>query len=259
MSCTYRTGQRFGVSHLVDVLTGAETDKIFQFDHHQLSVYGIGKALSKNQWRSVYRQLIARGLLTVDFQQYNALKLTEDCRLVLRGEQRDALRACRTQLAKDKSVPPYVIFHDTVLVDMAEKQPQTLDEFAKLSGVGQAKLEQYGAFFLKVISEFQQSAQSGLSTTVNETYQQLQQQLSPEQIAKQRQLALTTIYSHIAQLIQNDHISLHSVFECDDKQDEFMDAPKFKIVFDFFDEQYSYGVLKCVYANLIKKLNADAA
>ena len=299
MSCTYRTGQRFGVSHLVDVLTGAETDKIFQFDHHQLSVYGIGKALSKNQWRSVYRQLIARGLLTVDFQQYNALKLTEDCRLVLRGEQSialrkdplvkasvgaknkkathhgnrelwDALRACRTQLAKDKSVPPYVIFHDTVLVDMAEKQPQTLDEFAKLSGVGQAKLEQYGAFFLKVISEFQQSAQSGLSTTVNETYQQLQQQLSPEQIAKQRQLALTTIYSHIAQLIQNDHISLHSVFECDDKslkaiedqfveQDEFMDAPKFKIVFDFFDEQYSYGVLKCVYANLIKKLNADAA
>ena len=296
MSCAYRTGQRFGVSHLVDVLAGAETEKVFQFDHHQLSVYGIGKDLSKNQWRSVYRQLIAKGLLTVDFQQYNAIKLTESCRGLLRGEQTidlrkdplvksssttktkrathhsnrelwEALRACRSQLAKEKSVPPYVIFHDTVLVDMTDRQPQTLDEFSQLSGVGQAKLEQYGEVFLKVIKNFQELAQSGLSATVNETYQLLQTELAPEHIAEQRELALSTVYGHIAQLIQHEYISFHAIFELADdelkmiedqfvEQDDFMEAPKLRPVFEAFDEQYSYEILKCVYANLIRKLAA---
>jgi len=299
MSCVYRTEQRFGVSHLVDVLTGAATDKISQFNHQNLSVYGVGKELSKNQWRSVYRQLIAKGLLTVDFQQYNAIKLTETCRGLLRGEQTialrkdplvktsigaktkkathhghrelwESLRACRTQLAKEKSVPPYVIFHDTVLVDMAERQPQTLDEFSALSGVGQSKLEQYGESFLTVIKDFIQTSQSDLPATVNETYQQLQAKQTPEDIAQQRQLAVTTIYSHIAQLIQADYISLHAVIELSDddiksiedqfaEQDDFMESPKLKPVFEIFDEQYSYSILKCVYANLIKKISADAA
>lgn len=299
MSCVYRTGQRFGVSHLVDVLLGAQTDKISQFSHQQLSVYGIGKALSKHQWRSVYRQLIAKGFLTVDFQQYNAIKLTETCRSILRGEQSialrkdplrktsasvnrkqathhgnralwEALRACRSHLAKEKSVPPYVIFHDTVLVDMAEQLPQTLDDFSKLSGVGQAKLEQYGTPFIQVINDFTQSQQSGLPTTINETYQLLQAEQSPEAIAKQRELATTTIYNHIAQLIENEFISLHAVFNLEDneikliedqfiEQENFMEVPKLKPVFDVFEEVYSYEQLKCVYANLVRRLKADVA
>ena len=299
MSCIYRTGQRFGVSHLVDVLIGAETEKVFQFEHHQLSVYGIGKQLSKHQWRSVYRQLIARGLLIVDFSQFNALKLTEACRAILRGEEVvalrkdplvkaqgttkthkvthhqhrplwEALRSCRSQLAKEKSVPPYVVFHDTVLVEMAEQQPQTLDEFSQLNGVGQAKLEQYGQPFLAVIKEYQQQSHTNLSSTVNETYLAWQDQHSAETIAEMRQLTLNTIYGHLAQLIQADHLSLHAVIDLSDQDiqlienqftelENFTASPQFKTVYEACDEQYDYGVLKCVYANLMKKIHADVA
>ena len=272
---------------------------MFQFNHQTLSVYGIGKALSKNQWRSVYRQLIAKGLLTVDFQQYNAVKLTENCRSILRGEQAlalrkdplvksdsgaklrkathhqnrelwEALRACRSQLAKDKSVPPYVIFHDTVLVEMAETQPQNLQEFSTISGVGQTKLEQYGNAFLTVIAEYQQRHQSNLSTTVNASYQLLQEGLSLADISEQRQLALATVYGHIAQLIEEDYISLHAVVTLSTneiqsienqflEQEDFAEAPKLKPVYEALGEAYDYGLIKCVYANLMKKVHASPA
>ncbi len=189
LSCVYRTGQRFGVAHLIDVLLGKETPKIEQFAHQQLSTFGIGKDIAQQQWSSVYRQLVAAGLITVDMEAYGGLKLAEAARPVLRGEQevwlrRDAdpvkrkaqrgersaksrepfagassnelwlaLKARRTELAREQGVPPYVIFHDSTLLEIHNRRPQTLDEMGKISGVGQSKLAKYGDEFLKVVRE----------------------------------------------------------------------------------------------------------
>lgn len=182
LSVAYRTEQRFGVNHLIDVLRGAETDKIFQFDHHRLASHGIGQDLDNNQWRSVYRQLVARGYLSVDLERFGALKLEEACRPLLRGEETiqfrldvkkkpakrqtktplaadldialwEALRECRREFAEDQGVPPYVIFHDTSLQQMCVELPRDMNAFALVSGVGERKLEKYGPAFIRVISD----------------------------------------------------------------------------------------------------------
>jgi ATP-dependent DNA helicase RecQ len=181
LSACYRTDQRFGVNYLVDVLRGAETDKISQNNHHQISTYGVGKELDNNQWRSVFRQLVARGYLSVDLERFSALRLEEKCRPLLRGEEQielrkdikqkaakrttktalpldvdvalwEALRECRRELADEQGVPPYVIFHDSTLQEMCTSVPQSLPEFAQLSGVGERKLDKYGSVFLQAIN-----------------------------------------------------------------------------------------------------------
>ena len=185
LSAVARTGERFGVNHLIDVLKGKETDKIWQFDHHHLPTFGVGDALDNNQWRSVFRQLVGRGYLSVDLQGYGALKLQEKCRPLLRGEcdialrldqkQKvakrqtktplpddinvalwEALRECRRELAEEQGVPPYVIFHDSTLVEMCSVAPKTLDAFSKLSGVGERKLMKYGEAFIAAIKTAEQ-------------------------------------------------------------------------------------------------------
>ncbi|MFT6286076.1 MAG: ATP-dependent DNA helicase RecQ [Alcanivorax sp.] len=182
LSAAYRTGQRFGVNHLIDVLRGSENDKIFQSDHHQLPLYGVGKALDGNQWRSVYRQLVARAYLSVDLERFGALRLQEKCRNLLRGEEHielrrdlarkatkkqtraalpedidvelwEALRERRRLLAEEQGIPPYVIFHDRTLKEMCALLPMDLSEFAQLTGVGERKLEKYGSTFLQVIQK----------------------------------------------------------------------------------------------------------
>jgi ATP-dependent DNA helicase RecQ len=191
LSCVYRTGQRFGVVHLIDVLLGKVTAKVEQFHHQQLSTFGIGTAWSQTQWSSVYRQLVASGLLESDSEAYGGLKLSAAARPILRGEQsvwlrRDAdpvvqkakrkaertertakarepfaganddplwlaLKAKRLALAREQGVPPYVIFHDSTLLEILNQRPATLDEMAQVSGVGQAKLARYGEEFLTVL------------------------------------------------------------------------------------------------------------
>ena len=182
LSVAYRTEQRFGVNHLIDVLRGADTDKIFQFNHHHLASYGIGKDLDNNQWRSVFRQLVARGFLSVDLDKFGALCLEESCRALLRGEESielrrdvkqktakrqtktalaadidialwEALRECRRIFAEDQGVPPYVIFHDSSLQEMAISLPRDMTEFSLISGVGERKLEKYGPAFLRVVGD----------------------------------------------------------------------------------------------------------
>jgi ATP-dependent DNA helicase RecQ len=186
LSCVYRTGQRFGVAHLIDVLLGKATAKVEQFSHQQLSTFGIGKDLGQAQWSSVYRQLVAAGFINVDMEAYGGLKLTEEARPVLRGEReiwlrRDAepvkrgskpergtrlraafaganedplwlaLKAKRMELAREQGVPPYVIFHDSTLLEILDQRPRSTAEFSKISGVGQAKLSRYAAHFIEVI------------------------------------------------------------------------------------------------------------
>jgi ATP-dependent DNA helicase RecQ len=191
LSCAYRTGQRFGAGHLSDVLIGKATERVEKFNHQRLSTFGIGKELGATQWSSVYRQLVASGLLEADAEAYGGLKLTETSRPVLRGERevwlrRDAdpavqkagrkamraertakarepfsganedrlwlaLKAKRMELARKQGVPPYVIFHDSTLLEILNCRPCSLAELGEISGVGQAKLAKYGEAFLKVV------------------------------------------------------------------------------------------------------------
>ncbi len=186
LSCVYRTGQRFGVAHLVDVLRGGDGDRIRQFGHDKLSTYGIGRDLDANAWRGVFRQLVAAGWLDVDHEGYGGLRLTDTSRAVLTGGQtvmlrkdiaakkkreRDggartgvgvepqdlplfqALRDMRARLAKEQNLPAYVIFHDSTLRMIAEQRPESMGELGRIGGIGVAKLERYGAEVLEVVRE----------------------------------------------------------------------------------------------------------
>ena len=182
LSVIYRTDQRFGVSHLVDVLLGKASDKISQFGHDQLSLYGIGQEHSAQAWQSVFRQLVAAGHVVADPERFGGLALTEKCRPLLKGQDTiafrldpvqktskklskaplpddidvgiwEALRAHRRELAEVQGVPPYVIFHDSTLQAMAEQMPSSLAEFGALPGVGERKLEKYGDGFLQVLRQ----------------------------------------------------------------------------------------------------------
>ncbi len=186
LSCVYRTGQRFGVSYLVDVLSGSDNPRLQNNQHDQISTFGIGADLNKTVWRSLFRQLIARGYLQVDVEGFGSIRLTEKCRAVLKGDKTiyfrqsvkkeksatskkrakaallelktedqplfDALKALRTELASQQNVPPYVIFHDRTLIAMAKDRPQDSGELEQISGVGVKKLERYGDDFLNVIA-----------------------------------------------------------------------------------------------------------
>jgi ATP-dependent DNA helicase RecQ len=187
LSCVYRTGQRYGVTHLTAVLRGEADERIRALRHDQVSTFGVGADLDKQQWRGVFRQLVATGLLTPDDEGFGTLRLTAASRAVLRGEKPvhlrrqadrgerrakrqksrvertrasldiaphesalwDALRSLRARLAKEQGVPAYVIFHDATLLAMLRERPHTLSALGAVSGVGERKLERYGEAFLE--------------------------------------------------------------------------------------------------------------
>ena len=183
LSCVYRTGQRFGAAHVIDVLRGGEGEKIRQFGHDRVSTYGIGADLDAKTWRGVFRQLVAMGLLSVDAEAYGGLRLTDASRIVLTGGQRvsmrrelvekasrredrprtgvsvlpealplfRALRDLRARLAKEQNVPAYVIFHDSTLREIAERRPDSMHALSRVPGIGGAKLARYGEDVLEVL------------------------------------------------------------------------------------------------------------
>jgi ATP-dependent DNA helicase RecQ len=182
LSCVYRTGERFGATHVVDVLIGRQTDKVTQFGHDKLSVFGVGRELHEKQWRAALRQLVAMGHLRADNEAYGALKLTESSRGVLRGETevrlreqaasprkraagsgsrrgepatrpngskgdpvlQTALKAWRAEIARRRGVPAYVVLHDSTIDGIASTRPATLAELRGIAGIGDKKLEHYG-------------------------------------------------------------------------------------------------------------------
>ncbi|HJW24365.1 MAG TPA: DNA helicase RecQ [Rhodocyclaceae bacterium] len=183
LSAVFRTGMRFGVAHLVDVLRGKATDKVKQWGHDRLPTFGVGADLDEAAWRSVFRQLAAAGLLQVDLAEHGALKLTEEARPVLRGEQSvelrrtvrrkaatgkaarapidlepadqplfEALRRWRADTAREQAVPAYVILHDRTLKELAEVRPRNYGHLTTITGLGDAKIERYGEELLEVIA-----------------------------------------------------------------------------------------------------------
>jgi ATP-dependent DNA helicase RecQ len=191
LSCAYRTGQRFGAMHLIDVLVGRLTDRVKQFGHDRLSVFGIGRELNEKQWRAAMRQLVAMGHLRPDNDAFGALKLTQTARGVLRGETEvwlreqtagsrprasrttsrrgdlaplpagqagtgnpalvAALRAWRSGKARQHGVPAYVVLHDTTIDGIATSRPTTLEQLRGIPGIGDKKLEHYGEELIALV------------------------------------------------------------------------------------------------------------
>jgi ATP-dependent DNA helicase RecQ len=191
LSCAYRTGQRFGAMHLIDVLVGRLTERVTQFGHDKLSVFGVGRELNEKQWRAVIRQLIAMGHLRADSEAYGALKLTESARSVLKGESEvmlreqapttrnrairsksrrgdlaagpagpnkaahpalhAALRAWRSDVARQRGVPAYVVLHDSTIDGIASMRPTTLNDLHGIAGIGDKKLEHYGDALIALV------------------------------------------------------------------------------------------------------------
>lgn len=290
LSCVYKTEQRFGVTYLVDVLLGKDHERIKQFGHNKLSLFGIGKELSATQWRSIFRQLIARNLLSVDVEGFGGLHLTEQCRPVLRGEeilmlrkditqdkkQRtrksknnikeqdndlwEALRTCRKQLSEKLDVPPYVIFHDATLMEMVERQPQTNEQFIKISGVGEKKLASYANEFIDVIKKhIENNDLSNTGDTVDETLMLFHSGLSVEDIAIKRNLKQTTIFNHLSKSIALGDIELVKVIDLNEQdikliQNAFStfaeEDKKLKPVYDALEGAFDYQILHCVRSSL---------
>jgi len=186
LSCVYRTGQRFGAMHVIDVLRGEATDKVTGRGHDRISTFGIGRERSEREWRAIVRQCIALGILEIDHDAYGALRFTSDSRTVLRGERSIALRAWREskrsarrartaagagelsaqaqqvferlrawrlEAARRHGVPAYVIFHDATLREIARVRPGSLDLLRRISGIGARKLEAYGEEIVRISAE----------------------------------------------------------------------------------------------------------
>ncbi len=183
LSTIYRTEQRFGANYIIDVLLGKENDRIFSFGHHHLSVHGIGKELNANEWRSVIRQVVVRGLVDVDVAGYGGLRLNPSCKPILKGEtsielHRDTtptrapkvkrssiaaedlvydellfekLKNLRSEIAREESLAPYMVFHDRTLKEMAAMKPTDRDALLTINGIGEAKADRFGSRFLELL------------------------------------------------------------------------------------------------------------
>jgi ATP-dependent DNA helicase RecQ len=235
LSTVYRTGQRFGVTYLADVLGGKADERVLRNGHDRLSVFGIGKDVAQATWKGLFRQLTAAGYLTGDDEGRGTLLLTERARLLLRGEEHflmrvtrqaaksskhakssspkvahenqplfDALKALRLKLASAARLPPYVVAQDRTLIELAEKRPTTSAALHDILGLGASKIARYGAAFLETIAHFKKHPilVNRLSSSVNATLAAHLRGLDAEAIAVERNLEVTTIYGHLAEAIE---------------------------------------------------------
>lgn len=261
LSAIYRTGQRYGTGHLIDVLLGRDNEKVRSFGHQHLSVFGVGKDRSEGEWRTLFRQLVARGLADIDIEGYGGLRLSDSCRPLLRGEvtlelrrelkpqttvrsssaspasqlvrgeereQWEALRALRRKLAEEHGVPPYVIFPDSTLLEMLRSQPTSLSDMAKVSGIGARKLERYGEAFLEVLGG-QAETPKVVADIRHELISLARAGMTPMQIAGQLQCSEKNVYTMLAEAIGRQELSLEQALDLpealmEEVQDAFLDG-----------------------------------
>ncbi|NJN88843.1 MAG: DNA helicase RecQ [Leptolyngbyaceae cyanobacterium SL_7_1] len=248
LSCVARCKERFGMKYIVDVLRGSKDKRILQNGHDQLSTYGIGRDRTADEWRLLGRSLLHQGLVDETSDGYSILRLNPLSWDILRKQRSvyvaappqskttlpedgglradmealfDRLRSLRKQVADEQSVPPYVVFADSSLRLMAQQQPQNLEEFAQISGVGSYKRDQYGQRFIEAIRQFCEeqgiplrdlspivAAEPApatpplLARTHFYTLELHQQNLTPFEIAEKRKLSINTIYDHLELLVQ---------------------------------------------------------
>ena len=253
LSAVYRTGQRFGVSYLVDILQGKADERVIRLGHDKLSVFGIGKDTDAPTWRALLRQLVASGHLTGDDEGHGTLIFTGKARPVLRGEEQvlmrlsrkierkskdkkgkrqqsivapedqtlyASLRELRLSLASEAHLPPYVICHDKTLAELAAKRPQSEDDLHGIIGLGASKIKRYGAAFLEVIATFSKHPllQNRLSATVNQTLALHLAGHDAGKIAMQRKIEVGTVYGHFAEAIEAGLIEARAVIPLDESE-----------------------------------------
>jgi len=303
LSCIYRIRERsrfgVGMGHLIEVLTGADTEKIRKFGHTELSTYGIGKETSRAEWGAIGRELIRLGYARQDADRYNVLEITDAGRQLLRERKPvqltrpmktpeakmpragaiacdealfDQLRALRKSLADERGVPPYIIFSDVSLRQMARHYPQTDAEFRRISGVGDAKLREFGSLFLTEIAGYLSSNPrqifaeesfsapappsrgSKLTGTVLATWQLWEQGHSVEEIARQRDVVTTTIFGHLAACVgAGKNVDVRK-FVTEEQEAEIAAAleahpgPAMTPVHQALGGRYEFGILRLVLA-----------
>ena len=303
LSAVYRTNQRFGLSYLVDFLRGSQSEKI-RDEHKNLKTYGIGADLSKDHWTEYFKDLISQGFLAQTDGQYPVLILTETSMDVLAGntpveltkarikeppakradrqvdyphipELFNALRQVRTVIARGENVPPYVVFSDATLVEMATYLPQTDWEMRKISGVGDLKFDRYGADFLNEIRNY--SVRNSLVSRIDlkspkrerkprtrrdvngkDTYRtsldMFRDGLSIPEIARERELSVTTIENHLARFITtgevrlDQFVSVEKVEPIREAIEKFSDSAALSPIKEYLGEEYSYGEIRAVMA-----------
>jgi ATP-dependent DNA helicase RecQ len=290
LSAIYRSGQRYGVGHLVDILLGRDNDKVRSLGHQHLTVFGVGKALAEGEWRSLFRQLVARGLADVDLEGFGGLRLSDSCRPLLRGEvslqlrrdlkpqhsakssssaasqlvrgeereQWEALRALRRKLAEEHGVPPYVIFPDATLLEMLRSKPGSLAEMSRVSGVGARKLERYGEAFLEVLGGAGEAPPVVVDLR-HELVSLARAGMTPAQIASQLKCSEKNVYGLLAEAIGRQQLSLEQALDLPEDllgelQDAFLDGegelPPVAAILPQFAGRLDEGVLHCVRAAL---------
>jgi ATP-dependent DNA helicase RecQ len=306
LSCVARTKERFGAGHVIDVLRGSRKEKVLQHGHENLSTYGIGKDRSLDEWRQLARSLTHQGFLTQTTDGYGILKLNDRSWEVMRNQrnvllpiERDAeptkaaerestierpvdvdilferLRLLRKNLADEQEVPPYVIFSNATLNQMAEQQPTDRKDFAKLSGVGAKKLEQYADDFIaiildhhlkyppaeitestpsKVIQEATPKSKLSKASTQRETLAMYENGLDIDEIARDRGLKPATVWTHLVQLIEAGYAINCDRLVAPERQTviyEALDAiggDSLRNLFDHLREEYSYDEIKIIRA-----------
>ncbi|MEN0005535.1 MAG: DNA helicase RecQ [Bacteroidota bacterium] len=288
LSAIYRLRQKVAMGMVIDVLRGSGKKEIFQRGYDQIKTYGAGRDLPYGEWQNYFLQLLNLGYIEIDHEAYNAVKLTPLSKKVLfekekvqlvqmatvkqrqeaqkkavkpkterqrvRDELFEQLRQLRRQLAQERGVPPYIIFSDATLEEMAARRPTSDAAFRNISGVGERKLQLYGNHFMDAIIEFireNQQANKGKSATYQETLALYRKGQSVEKIAEQRQLTPGTIFSHLAILYERgEAIDIGKYIQEQDvkkilEATKYLERPvKLKAINDYFDGQYSYEQIR---------------
>ncbi|WED21381.1 DNA helicase RecQ [Vibrio sp. JC009] len=297
LSAVYRCGQRFGVTYLTNVLLGKSDERMIRFGHDKVSTFGIGTELNANQWKGVFRQLIAMNYLRVE-GDYNNLILTDSCRPVLRGEQQvqlrelrnnkpakkqsskqggdlapsdlaqfEALKQVRMELAKEQNVPAYVICHDSSLKEIARVRPTSLIQLCEISGFGDTKVDKYGEQFIAVVKPKPVELKT-LSNTELQSVEMLQNLKSVQEVAGARGLAENTIMAHLSAGIETGACQLEQIISISQEdigqikrvaeQVNALAENKLKPLYEALDEKFDYSVLRCVLAHLTYQSRADS-
>ncbi|MEP6488574.1 DNA helicase RecQ [Microcoleus vaginatus GB2-A3] len=297
LSCVARCQEKFGMNHIIDVLRGSKNQKILQYQHHQLSTYGIGKDRSAEEWKKLSRSLLNQGFLDEKTDGFPILKLNEKSWEIMKRQrtveiaiepQREVqgkvrslaveveglftiLRTLRKQIADEQFVPPYVVFADKSLRDMAEKRPQNLREFEEVYGVGSNKRDKYGKVFLEAIRTFCQeqglpsgAASSEVANLPNlanvasysqmQTWELYRQGLTVQGIANARGMSPNTISGHLIELMEmGREVDINLLVEPERQQAivyaiEVMGDEKLRAIYDFLEERYTFEEIKFVRA-----------
>ncbi|MEG4809278.1 DNA helicase RecQ [Microcoleus sp. F8-D3] len=297
LSCIARCQEKFGMNHIIDVLRGSKSQKVLQYQHHQLSTYGIGKDRSADDWKKLSRSLVNQGFLEEKTDGFPILKLNEKSWEIMKRQRTveiaiepkrevqvkvrslavevealfTVLRTLRKQIADEQFVPPYVVFADKSLRDMAEKRPQNLREFEEVYGVGSNKRDKYGKVFLEAIRSFCQeqglptnAASSEVANLPNlsnvasysqmQTWELYRQGLTVQGIANARGMSPNTISGHLVELMEMGwEVDINLLVDSERQQAivyaiEVMGDEKLRAIYDFLEERYTFEEIKFVRA-----------